>query len=77
MNKNCKNTRNLNNLKQFTGFCEKLDGFILAKGCYKFYEYHRALMYLEQHMSLTKKGLSDSEERDLLAVSEINIFLNF
>ena len=48
-------------------FCSKLNGLVLAQGCYKSYEYHRALMYLEEHMALSKKALSDSVERDLLA----------
>lgn len=48
-------------------FCGKLNGLVLAQGCYKSYEYHRALMYLEEHMALKKDALSVKEERDLLA----------
>lgn len=55
----------------FTEFCEMFDGFVLAEGSYKTCEYYRALMYLEQHMAISKKGLTDSKERDLLVVSLI------
>lgn len=44
------------------------DGFVLAEGSYKTYEFHRALLYLEQHMAISKKGLTDSKERDLFVV---------
>ncbi|XP_014204493.1 serine/threonine-protein kinase ATR [Copidosoma floridanum] len=46
-----------------------VDGFpklLLAQGCYQSHEYHRALIYLEQHMSSSKKGLSEEEEGGLL-----------
>ncbi|XP_076679651.1 serine/threonine-protein kinase atr isoform X1 [Andrena cerasifolii] len=48
-------------------FCEKLDKLIVAEGCYQSREYHRALMYLEQHMDSSNKGLSEALEGGLLA----------
>lgn len=53
------------NYKSIKEFCEMFDGFVLAEGSYKTYEFHRALLYLEQHMAISKKGLTDSKERDL------------
>lgn len=55
-------------------FCETLNALVVAEGCYQFQEYHRALMYLEQHMASSNKGLSEALEGGLLAVS-INIRL--
>ncbi|CAK9833676.1 Serine/threonine-protein kinase atr [Anthophora retusa] len=48
-------------------FCEKLNALIVAEGCYQSREYHRALMYLEQHMASSNKGLSEDLEGGLLA----------
>ncbi|XP_024944291.1 serine/threonine-protein kinase ATR isoform X2 [Cephus cinctus] len=48
-------------------FCNKLDSLVLAEGCYQSHEYHRALIYLEQHMTKNSKGLSEIKERGLLA----------
>ncbi|KAL0107168.1 hypothetical protein PUN28_015590 [Cardiocondyla obscurior] len=48
-------------------FCNKLDSLVVAEGCYQSREYHRALMYLEQHMASSNKGLSESTEGGLLA----------
>ncbi|XP_025986385.1 serine/threonine-protein kinase ATR [Solenopsis invicta] len=48
-------------------FCARLDSLVVAEGCYQSREYHRALMYLEQHMASTNKGLSESIEGGLLA----------
>lgn len=45
----------------------------MAEGCYQFQEYHRALMYLEQHMISSNKGLSEALEGGLLAVSSKSI----
>lgn len=50
-------------------FCESLNALVVAEGCYQFREYHRALMYLEQHMASSNKGLSEALEGELLAVS--------
>lgn len=57
-------------------FCEKLDKLIVAEGCYQSREYHRALMYLEQHMDSSNKGLSEALEGGLLAVSKLYIDVN-
>jgi len=46
----------------------------VAEGCYQSREYHRALMYLEQHMALSNKGLSESIEGGLLAVRSTSYF---
>lgn len=43
----------------------------MAKGCYESREYHRALMYLEQHMAFSNKGLSELTEGGLLAVCNV------
>ncbi|KMQ96860.1 serine threonine-protein kinase atr-like protein [Lasius niger] len=48
-------------------FCDGLDSLVVAKGCYESREYHRALMYLEQHMAFSNKGLSELTEGGLLA----------
>ncbi|XP_015115874.1 serine/threonine-protein kinase atr [Diachasma alloeum] len=48
-------------------FVDQLDSFVLAEACYKSHEYHRALMYLERHMTSKNKGLSDQTESGLLA----------
>lgn len=56
-------------MKLFSEFCKIFDGFVLAEGSYKTYEFHQALLYLEQHMAITKKDLSNLKERDLLVVS--------
>ncbi|XP_028046695.1 serine/threonine-protein kinase ATR isoform X2 [Monomorium pharaonis] len=48
-------------------FCARLDSLVVAEGCYQSREYHRALMYLEQHMASSNKGLSQSKEGGLLA----------
>ncbi|XP_060828354.1 serine/threonine-protein kinase atr-like [Bombus pascuorum] len=48
-------------------FCETLNALVVAEGCYQFQEYHRALMYLEQHMASSNKGLSEALEGGLLA----------
>ncbi|XP_043511522.1 serine/threonine-protein kinase atr [Frieseomelitta varia] len=48
-------------------FCESLNALVIAEGCYQFREYHRALMYLEQHMASSNKGLSEALEGELLA----------
>lgn len=48
-------------------FCEKLNALVIAEGCYQSREYHRALMYLEQHMNSSNKGLSEALEGGLLA----------
>ncbi|XP_012230547.1 serine/threonine-protein kinase ATR [Linepithema humile] len=48
-------------------FCDRLDSLVVTKGCYQSQEYHRALMYLEQHMASTNKGLSELTEGGLLA----------
>lgn len=52
-------------------FCNTLNSLVVAEGCYQSREYHRALMYLEQHMASSNKGLSESTERGLLAVCSI------
>lgn len=52
-------------------FCEKLNALVIAEGCYQSREYHRALMYLEQHMNSSNKGLSEALEGGLLAVSKL------
>nr|XP_034192073.1 serine/threonine-protein kinase ATR [Osmia lignaria]XP_034192074.1 serine/threonine-protein kinase ATR [Osmia lignaria]XP_034192075.1 serine/threonine-protein kinase ATR [Osmia lignaria] len=49
------------------GFCEKLNTLVVAEGCYQSREYHRALMYLEQHMASSNKRLSEALEGGLLA----------
>lgn len=54
----------------------QLDDLLIAEGCYQSSEYHRALMYLEQYMTKTKKGLSEPTEADLLTVSD-SICLNY
>jgi len=46
----------------------------VTEGCYQSREYHRALMYLEQHMAFSNKGLSESIEGGLLAVRNISYF---
>ncbi|XP_018056134.1 PREDICTED: serine/threonine-protein kinase ATR [Atta colombica] len=48
-------------------FCASLDSLVVAEGCYQSREYHRALMYLEQHMASSNKGLSELTEGGLLA----------
>ncbi|XP_014472413.1 PREDICTED: serine/threonine-protein kinase ATR-like isoform X2 [Dinoponera quadriceps] len=48
-------------------FCSTLDSLMVAEGCYQSREYHRALMYLEQHMASSNKGLSEPTEGGLLA----------
>ncbi|XP_011699804.1 PREDICTED: serine/threonine-protein kinase ATR isoform X2 [Wasmannia auropunctata] len=48
-------------------FCGRLDSLVIAEGCYQSREYHRALMYLEQHMASSNKGLSELTEGGLLA----------
>ncbi|XP_071651380.1 serine/threonine-protein kinase ATR [Temnothorax longispinosus] len=48
-------------------FCAGLDSLVIAEGCYQSREYHRALMYLEQHMASSNKGLSELTEGGLLA----------
>jgi len=53
-----------------------LDSLVVAKGCYESREYHRALMYLEQHMASSNKGLSELTEGGLLAVSNALLFIN-
>lgn len=44
---------------------------MIAEGCYQSHEYHRALMYLEQHMASSGKGLSETTEGGLLAVTKL------
>lgn len=56
------------------GFCDGLDSLVVAEGCYQSREYHRALMYLEQHMASTNKGLSEQTEGGLLAVRNVLYF---
>lgn len=58
----------------FLGFCAKLDSLVVAEGCYQSQEYHRALMYLEQHMASSNKGLSELTEGGLLAVCNVPCF---
>nr|XP_031832738.1 serine/threonine-protein kinase atr-like [Nomia melanderi] len=53
--------------KAVENFCEKLNTLIVAEGCYQSREYHRALMYLEQHMVSSNKGLSEPLEGGLIA----------
>ncbi|XP_076757525.1 serine/threonine-protein kinase ATR [Xylocopa sonorina] len=53
--------------KALKDFCETLNALVVAEGCYQSREYHRALMYLEQHMSSSNKGLSEALEGGLLA----------
>ncbi|XP_046813707.1 serine/threonine-protein kinase ATR isoform X1 [Vespa crabro] len=53
--------------KSVETFCSKLDTLVIAEGCYQSHEYHRALMYLEQHMASSGKGLSETTEGGLLA----------
>ncbi|XP_076654433.1 serine/threonine-protein kinase ATR [Halictus rubicundus] len=53
--------------KAVENFCEKLNSLIVAEGCYQSREYHRALMYLEKHMTSSNKGLSEPMEGGLLA----------
>ncbi|KAG6794440.1 serine/threonine-protein kinase atr-like [Apis mellifera caucasica] len=53
--------------KALKNFCETLNALVVAEGCYQFQEYHRALMYLEQHMISSNKGLSEALEGGLLA----------
>lgn len=48
---------------------------LLAEGCYQSYEYHRALIFLEEHMAVSKKGLSESREAGLLAVITMTLIL--
>ncbi|XP_048511999.1 serine/threonine-protein kinase ATR isoform X2 [Athalia rosae] len=48
-------------------FCETFNSLALAKGCYRTQEYHRALMYLEDHMVSSNQGLTESMETSLLA----------
>lgn len=55
----------------FLEFCSKLDSLVVAEGCYQSREYHRALMYLEQHMASSNKGLSELTEGGLLAVCNV------
>jgi len=56
------------------GFCDRLDSLVVAESCYQSREYHRALMYLEQHIASTNKGLSELTEGGLLAVRNILYF---
>ena len=56
-------------IKYISEFCNGFPKLLLAQGCYQSHEYHRALIYLEQHMTSSKKGLSESTEGGLLAVS--------
>lgn len=58
----------LNRFHEISEFCDCFPKLSLAQGCYQSYEYHRALIYLEQHMASSKKGLSESLEGGLLAV---------
>ncbi|XP_058804986.1 serine/threonine-protein kinase ATR-like [Phymastichus coffea] len=53
--------------KKIEKFCDGFPKLLLAEGCYQSYEYHRALIYLEEHMTVSKKGLSESREAGLLA----------
>ncbi|XP_011875240.1 PREDICTED: serine/threonine-protein kinase ATR [Vollenhovia emeryi] len=53
--------------KAIEKFCVRLDSLVVAEGCYQSREYHRALMYLEQHMASSNKGLSELTEGGLLA----------
>ncbi|XP_003702936.2 serine/threonine-protein kinase ATR isoform X1 [Megachile rotundata] len=53
--------------ERLKGFCDKLNTLVVAEGCYQSREYHRALMYLEQHMASSNKGLSEALEGGLLA----------
>lgn len=48
-----------------------LDSLMVAEVCYQSREYHRALMYLEQHMASSNKGLSEPTEGGLLAVCNV------
>ncbi|XP_032688955.1 serine/threonine-protein kinase ATR isoform X2 [Odontomachus brunneus] len=48
-------------------FCSMLDSLMVAEVCYQSREYHRALIYLEQHMASSNKGLSEPTEGGLLA----------
>jgi len=59
----------------FLEFSVELDSLVVAEGCYQSQEYHRALMYLEQHMASSNKGLSDLTEGGLLAVCNISCFM--
>ncbi|KAL7294393.1 hypothetical protein TKK_0012398 [Trichogramma kaykai] len=53
--------------EKIKNFCNSFSKLVLAKRCYQSGEYHRALIYLEQHMSFSKKGLSEITEGGLLA----------
>ncbi|XP_046746064.1 serine/threonine-protein kinase ATR isoform X2 [Diprion similis] len=48
-------------------FCKTFNSLILAQGCYQTQEYHRSLMYLEDHMTSSNQGLAESMETGLLA----------
>ncbi|XP_043497369.1 serine/threonine-protein kinase ATR-like isoform X1 [Polistes fuscatus] len=56
-----------NKFKLIQTFCSKLDNLVIAEGCYRSQEFHRALMYLELHMASSGKGLSEVAEGDLLS----------
>ncbi|KAI4487089.1 hypothetical protein M0802_012043 [Mischocyttarus mexicanus] len=56
-----------NKYKSIQTFCSKLDNLVIAEGCYRSQEFHRALMYLELHMTSSGKGLSEVNEGDLLS----------
>ncbi|XP_025157159.1 serine/threonine-protein kinase ATR [Harpegnathos saltator] len=56
-----------NRYEAIKNFCSMLDSLMVAEGCYQSREYHRALMYLEQHMASSNKGLSEPTEGGLLA----------
>ncbi|KAG5348071.1 ATR kinase, partial [Acromyrmex charruanus] len=56
-----------NRYEAIKAFCTSLDSLVVAEGCYQSREYHRALMYLEQHMASSNKGLSELTEGGLLA----------
>ncbi|XP_026671548.1 serine/threonine-protein kinase ATR-like isoform X2 [Ceratina calcarata] len=56
-----------NKYEALKNFCKSLNALVVAEGCYQSREYYRALMYLEQHMSSSNKGLSEALEGNLLA----------
>ncbi|XP_015183049.1 PREDICTED: serine/threonine-protein kinase ATR isoform X2 [Polistes dominula] len=56
-----------NQFKLIQTFCSKLDNLVIAEGCYRSQEFHRALMYLELHMASSGKGLSEVDKEDLLS----------
>ncbi|KAJ8680180.1 hypothetical protein QAD02_015967 [Eretmocerus hayati] len=47
-------------------FCNGFPKLKLAQGCYQSHEYHRALIYIEEHMKSNKKSVSEPIEGALL-----------